>query len=109
MKSRRSKIWLGIAVLVVLAAVVGAIFLRKHAAPEPARLLPDGDAILYVNLKPVRVFTSFGKEPHKDHDAEYQDFVNQTGFEFERDLDEAAVSVHGGLAGAMGPDDQVPT
>jgi hypothetical protein len=71
--------------------------------------LPDGDAILYVNLKPVRVFTNFGKEPHKDHDPDYVDFVNQTGFEFERDLDEAAVSVHGGLAGAMGPENQVPT
>ena len=109
MRSRRSKIWLAIVVLVVAAAVVGAILLRKHAAPEPARLLPDGDAVLYVNLKPVRLFSDFGKERHKEHDPEYQSFVSQTGFEFERDLDEAAVSVHGGLAGAMGPDNQVPT
>jgi hypothetical protein len=35
--------------------------------------------------------------------------VAQTGFVFERDLDEAAVSVHGELAGAMGPDTVAPT
>ncbi len=109
MKSRRSKIWIAVAVLVVLAAIVGAVYLRKHAAPEPARLLPDGDAILYANLKPVRVFSNFGKEPRKDRDPEYQQFVNETGFEFERDLDEAAVSEHGALSGAMGPDSVPPT
>lgn len=109
MKSRRTKIWTALVVAVILAAIVGTIFLRKHAAPEPARLLPDGDAILYVNLKPVRVFTNFGKEARKDGDPEYQTFVDQTGFEFERDLEEAAVSVHGELAGAMGSDNAVPT
>ncbi|ABF43686.1 hypothetical protein Acid345_4686 [Candidatus Koribacter versatilis Ellin345] len=108
MKSRRSKIWIAVAVLVILAAIGGALYLRKHAAPEPARLLPDGDAILYANLKPVRVFSNFGKEPQKGRDPDYQDFVNQTGFEFERDLDEAAVSEHGALVGAMGPDTVPP-
>jgi hypothetical protein len=109
MRSRRSKIWIAVAVLTIAAAIVGALFLRKHAAPEPARLLPDGDAILYVNLRPVRVFSNFGKEPRKDREPEYQEFVNQTGFEFERDLDEAAVAAHGALAGAMGPDSATPT
>lgn len=96
-------------VVAIIATIVGAIFLRKHAAPEPARLLPDGDAILYVDLKPIRVFSNFGKEPRKDRDPEYQDFVNKTGFEFERDLEEAAVAAHGALAGAMGPDNVAPT
>lgn len=109
MKSRRSKTWIAITVLLVVGVVIGAVLLRKHAAPEPARLLPDGDAILYVNLKPVRAFSNFGKEPRKDRDPEYQNFVNQTGFEFERDLEEAAVSVHGELAGAMVPDNVAPT
>ncbi|HEY3929592.1 MAG TPA: hypothetical protein VGL89_14570 [Candidatus Koribacter sp.] len=102
MRSRRAKIWIGTVVLVVIAVIVGAIFLRKNAPPEPARLLPDGDAMLYVNLRPVRVFSDFGKNPHTVGDPEYQNFVQQTGFQFERDLEEAAVSVHGELAGAMG-------
>jgi hypothetical protein len=95
--------------VIIAAALGGAVLLRKHAAPEPARLLPDGDAVLYVNLKPVRALSNFGKEPRKDRDPDYQAFVNKTGFEFERDLDEAAVSVHGELAGAMGPDNGAPT
>jgi hypothetical protein len=107
MKSRRSKIRLAIVVIAIAALLTGAVLLRKHAAPEPARLLPDGDAILYVNLKPVRAFSNFGKNP-SNHDPEFQNFVNQTGFEFERDLDEAAFSIHGALAGAMGPDGKAP-
>lgn len=109
MKSRRSKAWIAIAVALIAGAIVAALILRKHAAPEPARLLPDGDAILYVNLKPIRVFSDFGKNPPKDRSPEYEQFVQQTGFEFERDLDEAAVAVHGELAGAMGPDNVPPT
>jgi hypothetical protein len=109
MKARRSKTWIAIVVLLILGVLAGAVFLRKHAAPEPARLLPDGDAILYANLKPVRAFSDFGKTPRKDGDPDYQKFVAQTGFVFERDLDEAAVSVHGELAGAMGPDTVAPT
>lgn len=109
MKSRRSKIWITLSVLLIAAALVGAVILRRHAAPEPARLLPDGDAILYVNLKPVRVFSNFGKQVTTERDPEYQRFVAQTNFVFERDLDEAAVSTHGALEGAMGPDTIAPT
>ncbi|MGZ5178616.1 MAG: hypothetical protein ACXWCW_31220 [Burkholderiales bacterium] len=107
MKSRRSKIRIAIVVLAIAALLLGAVLLRKHAAPEPARLLPDGDAILYVNLKPVRAFSNFGKNP-STHDPEFQNFVNQTGFEFERDLDEAAFSIHGAITGAMGTDNNAP-
>ena len=110
MKARRSKLWIATIVLIVIALVLGAIWLRKHAAPEPARLLPEGDAILYVDLKPIRVFSNFGKQPlTEERDPEYQKFVNQTGFEFERDLDEAAVSTHGDLQGAMGPENIPPS
>ncbi len=109
MKARRSKLWIATVVLVIAAALAGAVLLRKHAAPEPARLLPDGDAVLYVDLKPIRLLSDFGKKLSQDRDPEYQKFVNQTGFEFERDLEEAAVSAHGALSGAMGPDGLAPT
>ncbi len=109
MKSRRSKLWIATVVLIIAAVLGGAVVLRKHAAPEPARLLPDGDAVLYVDLKPIRVLSNFGKQISQERDPEYQKFVNQTGFEFERDLDEAAVSTHGGLTGALGADNAAPT
>jgi hypothetical protein len=37
------------AVLLLLAA---AVFLRSKAPPEAARLLPESDGILYINLNP---------------------------------------------------------
>ena len=38
--------------LSLVAALIVAVVLRKTAPPEAARLLPESDAILYVNLKP---------------------------------------------------------
>jgi len=42
------------AVLLLLAV---AIFLRSKAPPEAARLLPESDGIVYINLKTVRSFS----------------------------------------------------
>jgi hypothetical protein len=81
-------------VVVVVAAIGIAVYLRKRAAPEPARLLPDSDAVLYFNLKTVRRLTNFGSKPVVQREAEYENFVRETGFQFERDLDEAAFAVH---------------
>lgn len=83
-----------VAVIVVAAAIGFAVYLRKRAAPEPARLLPDSDAVLYFNLKTVRRLTDFGSKPVVQREAEYENFVRATGFEFERDLNEAAFAVH---------------
>jgi len=82
-----------LAVVVVAAAVTLAVQLRKHAPPEPARLLPGADAYFYLNLGWVR--KAAGKElPPVSHDPEYETFIRDTGFQFERDLDEAAFAVH---------------
>lgn len=70
-----------------------ALFLRGKSAPEPARLLPEGEAVIYVNLKPLRLATSFGDKP-VTHEPEYENFISETGFQFERDLDELAMAVH---------------
>ncbi|MDE3149960.1 MAG: hypothetical protein KGL37_10875, partial [Acidobacteriota bacterium] len=60
------------AVLVLLAV---AVFLRSKAPPEAARLLPESDGIIYINLKPFRAL--FHKELKPPHRApEYQDFIN---------------------------------
>jgi len=99
MRTRRKQLWVAFAVVLVLAgAVLTAILLRKRAAPDAARLLPDSDAVFYINLEPIRLLTDLGKKPPKDRDPQYEELVRQTGFEFERDLDKAAFAIHYGVA-----------
>jgi hypothetical protein len=99
-----------LAVVAIAAALILAVQLRKHAPPEPARLLPGGDAFLYFNLAAARK-ANLGKDlPPVSHDSEYERFIRETGFQFERDLDEAAVVMHypaswpGGGTGGTAPD-----
>jgi len=90
---RKRNLWLLIGLLIVVALIGTTIFLRAKGAPEAARLLPESDAVIYLNLKPLRTAFHFGDKP-VNHEPEYEEFVRQTGFQFERDLDEAAVAVH---------------
>jgi len=90
---RRRNFAIALTVLLVLGLLGGAVFMRMRAAPEPARLLPECDGVLYANLKPVRTFTNLGTK-HTSWAPEYRNFVEQTGFEFERDLDEIAFAMH---------------
>lgn len=83
-----------IGVLAVIAAVAIIVELRRHAPPEPARLLPSADAFVYVNLQWIRRFGAIKQLPPVSHDPDYQAFVQQTGIEFERDLDRAAAAIH---------------
>lgn len=77
----------------ILIALGVSIYLRKQAPPEAARLLPESDGIVYVNLRPLRAATHFEKQS-LPHDPDYQRFLDATGFQFERDLDEAAFALH---------------
>src|ERR1035441_6015408 len=86
----RRTLWIVAAVLLVLAA---AIFLRSKAPPEAARLLPESDGILYINLKPVRSFFHKDLKPPR-HAAEYQQFIDAVGIDPEHDLDEVAIALH---------------
>jgi hypothetical protein len=94
-----------IVVLLILVLVAVAAFLRRKAPPEPARLLPESDCILYFNLRPLRNYTHFEKQ-QVPHDAQYQAFINATGFEFERDLDEVAFGLHR-MPNPLGPNGPV--
>jgi hypothetical protein len=58
------------------------------------RLLPNAQAYLYLNLKPLRRAGVLDKMPPVQFDPDYDDFVKQTGFQFERDLEELAVAIH---------------
>lgn len=93
-----------IAVLLVIAAVALIVFLRKQAPPEPARLLPSADGFFYVNLQWIRRADFAGKLPQVAHDPEYEQFIQQTSFQFERDLDQAAFAIHY----PAGPDPRKP-
>ena len=79
--------------LAFISALVVAIILRKTAPPEAARLLPESDAILYANLRPVRAATHFDRNPVK-RSPEFEKFVAATGIVPERDLDSAAFALH---------------
>jgi hypothetical protein len=81
-------------VLLVAAAVALAVVLRKHAPPEPARLLPGADGFVYINLQWMRRANITGELPAVPHDPDYEQFIQATGFQFERDLDEAALAIH---------------
>lgn len=92
MSHRRTRYSIGIVILVLLL-LAGAIYLRKIAPPEAARLLPESDGIVYINLRPLRAATHFEDHP-VEHSPEYQRFIDATGIQFERDLDEAAFALH---------------
>jgi hypothetical protein len=79
--------------LALMAALVVALVLRKAAPPEAARLLPESDAIVYANLKPLRAATHFDRSP-VDRTPEYQQFIDATGIVPERDLDSFAFALH---------------
>ncbi|MDP9263735.1 MAG: hypothetical protein M3O85_05365, partial [Acidobacteriota bacterium] len=80
--------------LLVAAAIAFLVWQRRRAAPETVRLLPEADAVLYVNLDLIRVGTPVPSIPEVTREADYTAFVRETGFEFERDLDEVALAVH---------------
>lgn len=80
-------------VLALISALTVALILRKSAPPEAARLLPESDAIVYLNLKPLRAATRFDRTPIA-HAGEYQQFIDATGIMPERDLDAVAFALH---------------
>lgn len=97
MRNRRRQLWIALAVVLVLVGgILAALLLRKGAPPDVVRLLPDSDAVLYVNLEPIRLVTDLGKKPAQNREPEYEQFVQGTGFEFERDLNRAAFAIHYG-------------
>jgi hypothetical protein len=83
-----------LAVLLIVAAIALIVTLRKQAPPEAARLLPGADGFFYINLKWIRTFNATVQLPPVSREPEYQRFVEETGFQFERDLDKAAFAIH---------------
>src|SRR2546421_321972 len=90
--SRSRKVLL-IGIFLVLG-VAGALLLYQRATrPSRAVLaLPESNFLLYVNLKAVHLIWDTGKPLVMEAEPEYQEFVRQTGFHFDRDLNEVAIS-----------------
>ncbi len=91
MNRRTRRTLLIVAGVILLLAV--AVFLRSKAPPEAARLLPESDGILYVNIKPMRTFSPKNLKP-PTRTPEFQQFVDATGIDWESDLDEVAIALH---------------
>jgi len=101
---------IALAVVIVAAAVVLTVELRKSAPPEPARLLPGADGFLYANFSWLRKAGNGKPLFPASHDPEYQRFIEETGFDYERDLESVAFAVHypekwaGGGTGGTAPE-----
>src|SRR5438874_2858010 len=93
--ARKTTIYVALfAATVAVAAIALLLWLGTQRAPLAARLLPEADAIVYLDLRPMRLAATFAQTPKIERDAEYDNFVRATGFEFERDLQQAAIAVH---------------
>jgi hypothetical protein len=102
----RRRTWISLVIaLAVLGALAVALLLRAKAPPEAARLLPESDALLYVNLKPLRAATHFD-QTQVPHSPDLQRFIDATGIVPERDLDAAAFALHR-MANPSGPNGPV--
>ena len=91
MRKRTRFTFLAAALLLCALAVAG--YLRFKAPPEVARLLPESDGIVYLNLRPIRAATHFDRNPLPPSPS-YQRFIEATGIDFERDLDQVAFALH---------------
>ena len=102
----RKRTWISLSIAAaVLVALALSLWLRAKAPPEAARLLPESDAILYVNLKPLRAATHFDQAP-LERSPEFQRFIDATGIVPERDLDAVAFALHR-MADPHGPNGPV--
>jgi hypothetical protein len=90
----RKRTLIPLVIAILLLCTLGAfVYLRANAPPEAARLLPESDAIVFLNLKTVRSATHFDKSPI-DRSPDFQHFIDATGIVPERDLDSIALALH---------------
>ena len=122
---RKKRCIVAVAVALLLAGLAVVISLRQRAGPESARLLPEGDAVLYANIGRIRTIVRLGElaggavgpssaaSSISIDEPGYRRFVEETGFHLERDLDEVAMAVHAldgrsAAPAAAGGGDKVP-
>lgn len=77
--------------MAVLIAVL--LYLRFSTPATVARLLPECDALVYVDVATLRAATHFDRN-RPVPSAAYQQFIDGTGIVAERDLDQFALAMH---------------
>src|SRR5690348_12987142 len=87
----RRKLLIAILLLIAVAVLAFWAYRRSARPPEITRLLPEGDVIVYANLKPAHLWDLARSKPVQV-EGDYQRFIDQTGIQFERDLDEVAMA-----------------
>jgi len=91
MSRRTRRTFLIVAAILLLLAL--AVFLRSKAPPEAARLLPECDGIIYIDLRPVRAIFHHDLKPLA-RAPDYQEFVDATGIDWARDVNQIAIGLH---------------
>jgi hypothetical protein len=90
----RKRTLIPLLIAVILLCALGAmLYLRAKAPPEAARLLPESDAIVFINLESIRSVTHFDQTPIQ-RSPDFQQFIDATGIVPERDLDSVALALH---------------
>jgi hypothetical protein len=79
-------------IVLVVLALSGLLLWRSNTPPLVARILPESQGIVYFDLSPIRAATHFNLKP-VPHAPDYQHFIDATGIDFERDLDQAAFAL----------------
>jgi hypothetical protein len=88
--TNRRKLLISALLVAGILAIAWYVVLSHQSPPEALRLLPDGDLLLYADFRPIHLLVSESKPVQLEN--HYRQFVQQTGIEFERDLDEVAMS-----------------
>jgi hypothetical protein len=78
--------------VIVVVVFAGLLLWRSKTPPLVARILPESQGIVYLDLAPIRSATHFNLKP-VPHARDYQRFIDATGIDFERDLDQAAFAL----------------
>ena len=96
--------WIGLAALVVCLSAAAFFGYRKWGVQngstraETLALMPtDASAVLFVDLSELRQAPFFAQlyawAPKPQVDADYAQFVKDSGFDYERDLDHVAIAI----------------
>jgi hypothetical protein len=95
--------WIGLAVLAVVIGAAGFLAYQKWGAQSGgsreemlALIPPEASAVAFADFDELRRAPFFAElyawAPKPQADAEYAEFLKQTGFDYERDLDRIAIA-----------------
>lgn len=89
---KHRKLLISALLLAVIGAAAGYLYYRHQSPPAAVQMLPEGELILYADFRPIHFLNLNQSQPVR-LEGDYQQFVEQTGIQFERDVDEVALSL----------------